>query len=409
MANIQALILAAGRGSRLGNPGHDTPKCLLEIGRRRLIEHQLDTLAESGVGPAALTVGYCADEVRELVGMRAEYIQSSRWATTNSLYSFWLARDWVKGDVIVLNCDVLFSRHVVERLLDAPGDAIAVDGSSGSGREQMKVKCAGDRLVAMSKDLPAAETTAENVGILKLTQATARRLFQRAGELLEAGHEKDWLGTAVNSMAAEIPLTVVDIAGLPWIEIDFSVDLSRARREVWPAIQKMDNPWRKAWRGLRWAAAVGLMALALAASPLISKLAPQPQEEWDSLPIENLRPTHITLDTRSQGWWIMGADEVAEVHVAPGPIRIESRLLDHPDDEAHYILETVLDDEPADYHKHTTRPSGKATHGQWLVSHKERITLQIPAGNHTLQVRLLAPSKADCLVRIRQVEIVTGD
>ncbi|MCZ6834040.1 MAG: phosphocholine cytidylyltransferase family protein, partial [Acidobacteria bacterium] len=137
------------------------------------------TLAESGVGPAGITVGYGADEVRELVGMRAEYIQSSRWASTNSLYSFWLARDWVKGDVMVLNCDVLFSRQIIERLLDAPGDAIAVDRSSGSGREQMKVECAGDRLVAMSKNMTAAERAGENVGILKLTKDTAHRLFQR--------------------------------------------------------------------------------------------------------------------------------------------------------------------------------------------------------------------------------------
>ncbi|MCZ6747229.1 MAG: phosphocholine cytidylyltransferase family protein, partial [Acidobacteria bacterium] len=384
-------------------------KCLLEIGRRRLIEHQLDTLAESGVGPAGIIVGYGADEVRELVGMRAEYIQSSRWASTNSLYSFWLARDWVKGDVMVLNCDVLFSRQIIERLLDAPGDAIAVDRSSGSGREQMKVECAGDRLVAMSKNMTTAERAGENVGILKLTEATAHRLFQRAGELLEAGREKDWLGAAVNSITAEVPLKVVDIAGLPWIEIDFSVDLARARREVWPAIQRMDSRWRSTWRGLRWAAAGGLIALALATSPLLSMLAPQTQQEWDSLPIENLQPTHINLDTRSQGWWLMGNEEIAEVGVAPGPVRIESRLLDRPGDEARYVLETVLDDGPADYHKLTTRPSGKATHEKWLVSHKERITLQVPEGAHTLQVRLLAPPRTDCLTRIRQPEPVAGD
>ena len=68
MAKIQALILAAGRGSRLGAAGEDAPKSLLQVGRRHLIEHQLDALAESGVGPVHVVVGYGADEVRDLCG-----------------------------------------------------------------------------------------------------------------------------------------------------------------------------------------------------------------------------------------------------------------------------------------------------------------------------------------------------
>ena len=61
MANIQAVILAAGRGSRLGSSGDEVPKCLLEVGRRRLIEHQLDSLADAGVGPVHIVVGYGAE------------------------------------------------------------------------------------------------------------------------------------------------------------------------------------------------------------------------------------------------------------------------------------------------------------------------------------------------------------
>ena len=48
---MQALILAAGRGRRMGEKTAGLPKCLLEIGARPLIEHQLEALAESGVGP----------------------------------------------------------------------------------------------------------------------------------------------------------------------------------------------------------------------------------------------------------------------------------------------------------------------------------------------------------------------
>ena len=75
---MQALILAAGRGSRLGGTVDGTPKTLLQIGQRHLIEHQLETLAEAGVGPVHLVVGYGAEEVREIVGSRAEFVRQFR-------------------------------------------------------------------------------------------------------------------------------------------------------------------------------------------------------------------------------------------------------------------------------------------------------------------------------------------
>lgn len=410
MAEMQALILAAGRGSRLGNSGHNTPKCLLEIGRRRLIEHQLDTLAETGIGPTSLTVGYGADEIRELVGMRAEYIQNTRWATTNSLYSFSLARDWVEGDVMVLNCDVLFCRQVIERLLDTPGDALAIDRSSGAGREQMKVRVADGHLAAMSKGMLPAEAAGENVGILKLTAETARRLFQHAEDLIRQGHEKDWLGAAVNRLCLETPIKAVDISRLPWIEIDFPVDLDRARREVWPAIKKADGRWFTTWQRLRWAALAALFVLALAMSPLLSTLTPQPEPlEWDSLPIDSLATARIQLGDRDQGWWLLPAGVTGTIQVGPGPLRVETRLLDHPGDQVEYVLETTLGDLPASYHQLTTRLSGKARHEDWLISHKERLSLEAPDEKRTLKVRILAPSRADCLIRVRQPESTTDD
>ena len=94
---VQALILAAGRGSRLGESAHEIPKCLIEIGGKRLIEHQIDTLADAGVGPVHLVVGYCAEEIREIVGMRADYVVNRRWEQTNSLYSFQLASEAISS------------------------------------------------------------------------------------------------------------------------------------------------------------------------------------------------------------------------------------------------------------------------------------------------------------------------
>ena len=69
---MRAFLLAAGLGTRLRPLTHRVPKCLLEVGGRPLVEHQLETLADAGVGPVGMVVGYCADAIREAVRIRNE-------------------------------------------------------------------------------------------------------------------------------------------------------------------------------------------------------------------------------------------------------------------------------------------------------------------------------------------------
>ena len=403
MATIQAVILAAGRGSRLGESGDDVPKSLLEIGRRRLIEHQLDLLAEAGVGPTHMVLGYGAEEIREIVGRRAEFIVNTRWESTNSLYSFWLARERAEGDLLLLNCDVLFSPQILDRLLDHPGSALAIDSASGTGREQMKVRMDGGRVVGMAKDLPEDLVGGENLGIIKLTADAAAIAFDHAGQLIEAGRERSWVGAAIHELARERELRTVDVAGLPWVEIDFPVDLARARKEVWPAIR--DNTYgRNRW--LRIAGGVlaaGLVIGAAATASHFSRPTSPPPADWESMVIGKLEQVAVAIGEQSQNWWLLGNGRTADVVVdGPGPVRVESRLVDQAGERAPYVLELLLDGERVDWYKLTTRLSGKATHPNWSISHKKRITIDVPEGRHELRVRLVAPIDASCLVRMRQ-------
>ena len=235
---MKALILAAGRGSRLGSCSSDTAKCLLKVGDRPLIEHVLEMLAEAGVGPVGMVVGYCADEIRRVVGIRAEYIENPDWAITNSAASFLLGHEWAgDGPLLILNSDLLLHPGILDRVLEAGEDTLAYDSSSGNGREHMKVQIGMyDCVRDMSKELPANRTHGENVGVLNFSAATVTRLQARAAARIASGGQMEWLGSAVREVLQDRHIRGVDIAGLPWAEIDFAYDLDRARRDVWPAI-----------------------------------------------------------------------------------------------------------------------------------------------------------------------------
>ncbi len=237
----QAIILAAGRGRRLGALTRTRPKCLLRVGSRTLLEHQLAALARHGIARAAIVIGYGGEQVQQVGGTQAEYIVNPRSAVTNSLYSLWLARHLTYEGFLLLNADVLFHPELLTRLLASPyPDALTVERRQRFDDEQMKVQLDGERVVALSKQLDAGRAHAENVGVVKFSAAGARALFAKIGELLAAGAECELCPFAFNALAPHYPLHAVVINGIPWIEIDFVADLQRARQEVLPSILAHD-------------------------------------------------------------------------------------------------------------------------------------------------------------------------
>jgi len=231
----QALILAAGQGSRL-NGAEGQPKCLTPVGDETLIEYQVRNLMQLGFGRVGVVVGYRHEEVRRVLKDRVHYITNTRYATTNSLYSLWLARDWIEGGFMLLNSDVLAHPGVFRRLAAAKNDALAFDSTSGHESEHMKVYSPKGVLRSIAKHLPLEMTSGENVGMLRFSASGARKLFLAAEDLVAQGGENAWAPMAVDRLARSVPIECLNVAGLHWVEIDFPEDLIVVQERVWPRI-----------------------------------------------------------------------------------------------------------------------------------------------------------------------------
>jgi choline kinase len=230
---MDALILAAGSGRRLG--GH-TPKCLVDMGGRPLIDLAVEALEWAGVKRTVVVAGYQADDVREALPPGTPMVINPDYLETDSLYSFWLARHEIGEEVLVLNGDVLFHPVIARALVRRPRSALAYDSRSGDEDEQMKLIVRGGGLTAMSKMLSPERSCGESVGMVRLSGAATEATFDIAGRLVAAGRENDWLPAALNRVAREHRIDCMDVAGMPWTEIDFPADLARARAQVLPAI-----------------------------------------------------------------------------------------------------------------------------------------------------------------------------
>ena len=238
---MRAVILAAGSGSRLRSLVGPLPKCLVSIGGRPLIEWQIRHLRDQGVTPITLVLGYRRALIEEVCGPDVEVVYNSEYATTNSLYSLWLARNLLSEGFVVLNSDVLFHPHLLTRLLVSPHEDALLMAARESGTrysdEEMKVHVRDGCVAAIDKALPAGSIDGENVGIVKFGAEGAAVLLDEANRLIEQGAVRDWLPRAFQAFCQTRPLHVIETAGLPWIEIDFPADYTRACTEVLPAIQ----------------------------------------------------------------------------------------------------------------------------------------------------------------------------
>jgi choline kinase len=238
---MKAVILSAGRGSRLLPLTQDRPKCLLPLDSDTLIEWQIRQLTRCGVNEIVVVVGFGAADVATVLGrlqrpgLTIRTLYNPFFDVADNLGSCWLARGEMDREFIILNGDTLFETEVLRRLLASPRAPITVtiDRKPNYDADDMKVRLDGTRLVEIGKTLPLDRVDGESIGML-LFRDTGPRLFATAVD--RAMHTPDgvrwWYLKVIDTLAATGCVETASIEGLEWGEVDYAPDLLRARALV---------------------------------------------------------------------------------------------------------------------------------------------------------------------------------
>lgn len=128
---MQALILAAGMGKRLGEYTKDSTKCMVKINGECLIDRVIKQLLKHDFKRIVLVVGYKGKELIEHIGNqygeRIKYIENPIYNKTNNIYSLWLARDVLsEDDTILLESDIIFEDCIIDMLVENPYPNLAL-------------------------------------------------------------------------------------------------------------------------------------------------------------------------------------------------------------------------------------------------------------------------------------------
>lgn len=248
---MKTIILAAGIGQRLGKLSGNRPKCLLEFAGVSLLQRHLNILNHYGLTDIITVTGHQS-------GLIQDRIRSSGFAThvrtvhnpkftDGSLISMLtgLQRLENDADLLLMDADVLYDHRMIQRLLESRFDnCFLLDRDFEAGDEPVKLCVRNGRLVEFRKKIDdnlQFDLQGESVGFFRFNREVATQLIASAERYLSRGEDQQPYEECIREILLRDPgrFGYEDVTGLPWIEIDFPEDVSRAEHEILPQIAQL--------------------------------------------------------------------------------------------------------------------------------------------------------------------------
>lgn len=241
-----AVILAAGRGTRLGKQGTLKPKGFIQIGSRTIIEESILRLQRAGIEKITLVTGHKSEYYEQLAkdsGGWINTISNPLYADSGSFYSLTLIDGNVNEDFLLLESDLIYEQKALSVLQsDSRNDIILLSGKTNSGDEIYVETHENDTLLSMSKDRTTLgpEIAGELVGISKISLALFQQLLNIAKPLFEKTLHYEYEAEGFVQAAQTRAIPCLCINDLAWSEIDDPNHLERAQNIIYPRLEPLD-------------------------------------------------------------------------------------------------------------------------------------------------------------------------
>src|ERR1700721_2215315 len=176
---MKAVILAAGIASRLRPLTDNTPKCLLKVGNKKILELTIDNIIANNIDDIIIVTGYLEEQIKNFVSAKyphlsVTYIYNEVYSSTNNIYFLWLAKDILFDDEMLLNdSDIIFDKDIIAKLLASDYDNCLALKRHNVQDEEIKVKAdKNGRVLEIGKEEKLNEAIGESIGIEKFGAET---------------------------------------------------------------------------------------------------------------------------------------------------------------------------------------------------------------------------------------------
>jgi len=191
---MKGLIIAAGRGSRLGQATNNTPKPLVKVKSKSFLENTISLLNQFGVSEIGVVTGYLSEKFDDVKGIKT--FKNSNWKNNNILHSLFYAEDFINEDIVIVYGDTWYEKSALSNILKSKDTlSIAVDlnwreyyvGRSDHPEAEAENVIYDDNFnlqkIGKYIDSKSSSTIAEFMGIVKIDRKGVKSFVNEFKEL----------------------------------------------------------------------------------------------------------------------------------------------------------------------------------------------------------------------------------
>lgn len=216
---MNAIILAAGTVTRLQGV-FNQPKCLIDIGGMPLLRRYLESFCAIGIEEVVLVLGYKSEKVIDYLetlhpGLPVHTIYNENYQK-GSILSLWMARDWLRGDVLLMDGDVYFEREFLMTAANSKkGNFFLLDSGAENDGEAVMVGLNNGNAVSLERGLQGNfDVFGEWAGALRLSFKGSSLLREIVCREVEQGNIEEGYEFIVPQLFNSIDLSFELVDGL---------------------------------------------------------------------------------------------------------------------------------------------------------------------------------------------------
>jgi len=228
---MKAIILAAGKGTRLAPLTENKPKTLIKVNGETLLERLIELLIDCGIDDIIVVVGYLKDQILNVVKKyeTVKVISNNDYDKTDNMYSIMLCEQECSSSPFIITMgDAILSKDIILDSLNMESSNIPVEMDPNL-KDGQKILIEDGFVKGIGKTLSVAQAT--GINIYKFSKNDAPVLFNQIRKIIHDDKKpNEWIEVAINNIVDKINMVPLNITGKFWLEIDDHQDLEEANR-----------------------------------------------------------------------------------------------------------------------------------------------------------------------------------
>ena len=227
---MKAIILAAGKGSRLYPISSKIPKGMLEVNNCTIIDRFINQLSESNIHDITIVTGYRSktyeEKFQEKKNIKLVYYPF--YSTTNNLHTLWFIKDLLNDDIILSFSDIIFEKDILNKLISSKSDLAFAIHSLSILDGTMKVSYDSSKLTSITRT-SKEKANGNFIGISKFSKLGCKIVIDEMLKIVKSGHNNDYYTIAIdNYIKSGGYVEAINVNQDRWIETDDINDYNNA-------------------------------------------------------------------------------------------------------------------------------------------------------------------------------------